>query len=189
MRSGIRKNWYAAVLAVVLLMSFAGGAFAANTASTRQLSDEEIAKAAVKAVRLYPFYSIFENINLAVSNGVVTLLGQVSQPNHKTDLGRIMAKVSGVRSVDNQLEVLPLSMMDNELRHRLARAIYRDPALQGYSLRADPPIHIIVKNGHVTLEGVVLTQLERALAERDARFAGTFFSLTNNLRVEKATRS
>lgn len=153
------------------------------------VSDSEIAQQAVKSIRRYPFYTIFDNINVAVTNGVVTLQGQVSQPYRKTDMSRLVSQIRGVRGVSNDIEVLPVSFFDNELRAKISRAIYRDPLLRPYSLRADPPIHIIVKNGNVTLEGVVLTEVDKAVAERNARFAATYLNLQNNLRVEKTSAS
>jgi hyperosmotically inducible protein len=93
--------------------------------------------------------------------------------------------VPGVTSLSNELKVLPLSPMDDRLRQQVARAIYRDPVLSGYSLQPVPPIHIVVNNGHVTLEGVVRTDMEKNVAGLRAADAGLGFGqITNNLHVE-----
>jgi hyperosmotically inducible protein len=150
-------------------------------------TEQEIGRQAVRAVRMYPFYSIFDNINIQVNDGVVVLTGEVTKPWYKSDLGRLISQIAGVRAVTNNLDVLPLSPFDDQLRRRIALAVYRDPILSTYALRADPTIHIIVKNGDVRLEGVVLSQTDKAIAGRNARFAATFLNLENNLRVEKTS--
>jgi len=115
----------------------------------------------------------------------VQLLGQVSQPFKKDDLGRIARSVPGVTSVTNDLQVLPLSPMDDQLRLRVARAVYGDAVLNRYALGALPPIHIIVDNGRVTLEGSVGTEMEKQVAGMRASSAGlSFGAVVNNLRVE-----
>ena len=112
-------------------------------------------------------------------------MGQVIQPFKKQYLQRIVQRVPGVTGVTNEIEVLPLSFNDDNLRLRVARAIYRDPALSRYAIQAVPPIHIIVKNGQVTLEGVVNNELEKNVAGIRASTAGLSFGpVQNNLRVE-----
>ena len=134
---------------------------------------------------MYPRYSIFDNVGFFVDEGRVELLGEVSQPFKKDDLGRIALRLPGVTSLSNELKVLPPSPMDNRLRLQLARAIYRDPVLSRYGMQTVPPIHIIVDNGHVTLEGVVSTDMEKNVAGLRAASAGMIFGqITNNLRVE-----
>ena len=116
------------------------------------------------------------------------LVGQVSEPFKKADLGRIAQRVPGVTSLSNDLKVLPPSPMDERLRLQVARAVYRDPVLSRYSMEALPPIHIIVDQGHVTLEGVVSTDMEKNVAGLRASGAGlSFGQVTNNLRVENPT--
>jgi hyperosmotically inducible protein len=124
-------------------------------------------------------------VNVKVHEGNVELAGQVSQPYKKADLGRLAQKIPGVASVTNDLAVLPLSRFDDQLRLQVARAIYRDPVLSRYGLQAVPPIHIIVDNGHVTLEGVVNNDMEKNVAGIRANAAGlSFGKVINNLRVE-----
>jgi len=138
---------------------------------------------------MYPQYGIWDNINIRVNDGNVALMGQVNQPYKKADLGRLVQRVPGARSVTNEVEVLPLSNFDDRLRLQVARAIYRDPVLSRYGIQAVPPIHIIVDNGHVTLEGVVNNEMEKNVAGIRANGAGlSFGQVTNNLRVENPSR-
>jgi len=139
-----------------------------------------------KEVVTYYAYGIFDNVELAAEGDKLTVSGQVTQPFKKSDLGNILARVRGVASFENNLEVLPLSNFDDRLRLSVARAIYGNQALLMYGNRALPPIHIIVKNGNVTLEGAVGTKLDRQLAEFAARSAGLSFSVVNKLRVDHA---
>jgi len=154
------------------------------TVHAEDVTPRQIAEQARKEIVTYPFYTIFDNIVLEAQGDKLIVSGQVSQPYKKEDIGRFLAHVKGVAELENNLEVLPTSTYDDELRIAVARAIFNDPYFIHYANQAVPPIHIIVKNGNVTLEGVVNNALDRAKAEADARFAATFFSLTNNLRVE-----
>ncbi|MGA2592947.1 MAG: BON domain-containing protein [Bryobacteraceae bacterium] len=170
------------MIAAVLAGLGIAGAATNNGAS---YSDADIAKKLLHEIRMYPRYSIFDNINFQVNEGAVELLGEVSQPYKKAELGRIAQHVPGVTSLANDLKVLPLSPMDDRLRMQVARAIFRDPVLSRYGLQVVPPIHIIVDNGHVTLEGVVSTDMEKNVAGIRANGAGLSFGMvTNNLRVE-----
>jgi hyperosmotically inducible protein len=148
-------------------------------------SDDAIVKEVRHEILLYPHYTIFDNITFRVNQGKVELMGAVTEPYKKSDLGKTVEQLPGVSGVRNELEVLPLSNMDNRLRLEIARAIYRDPSLSTLGFQALPPIHIIVDNGHVTLEGVVNTELEKQVAGMRASSTGlSFGSVTNNLQVE-----
>jgi hyperosmotically inducible protein len=161
------------------------GIAAAADNPTALTSDAQIAQKLGHEIRMYSRYTLFDDVNFRVNEGAVELLGEVSQPFKKGDLGRIAQHVPGVTSVANELKVLPLSPFDNRLRAQVARAIFRDPVLSRYGLRAVPPIHIIVDNGHVTLEGVVATDMEKNIAGMRANGSGLSFGMvTNNLRVE-----
>ena len=131
-----------------------------------------------------PFYGVFDNLAFKVDGGTVTLLGQVSRPTLKTDAERVVQSIEGVERVTNRIEVLPLSPYDDRIRLATYRAIYGNTALNRYALQAIPPIHIIVKNGIVTLEGVVANEGDRNIADIWARSVPGVFSVTNNLRVE-----
>jgi hyperosmotically inducible periplasmic protein len=148
--------------------------------------DKNIAAAAVHVVRTYAYYSVFDDVTVEANTGVLTLRGKVVTPWRKSDLGSLMKWIAGVREIRNELEILPVSNYDEQIRFRIARAIYGDPALSRYGLGANPSIHIIVQNGNVTLTGVVQNGMDKALAGRAARFAATYFGLTNDLKIEKA---
>ena len=105
---------------------------------------------------MLPFYGVFDNLAYKVDpDGTVTLLGQVARPVLKSDAENAVKRIVGVPRVVNNIEVLPTSFEDDRIRREVYRAIYGNPALNEYQMRAVPPIHIIVKNGHVTLEGAV----------------------------------
>jgi len=150
------------------------------------VTPRQIAEQARKEVVTYYAYTIFDNINLQLQDGRLVVSGQVTQPFKKSDIGNFLAHIKGVAELDNNLEVLPTSQYDDRLRMAVARAIYRDPLFVRYADQALPPIHIIVNNGSVTLEGVVANQLDRTKAEADARLAATYFSFTDNLRLDQA---
>ncbi len=148
-------------------------------------TDAEIAKQVRHEILMYSRYTIWDDVSFRVSDGSVALLGDVSQPFKKDDLGRIVQQVPGVASVTNELKVLPLSSHDDRLRLQIARAIYSDPALIRYRNMALPPIHIIVDNGRVTLTGSVNSTLEKQVAGMRASDAGLSFGpVVNNLEVE-----
>ena len=179
----MKNRMFRLVLASLILT--AGMVMAANTNPNGAYTDTQIADKVAHEVRMYSRYTIWDNISVRVHEGDVELTGQVSQPFKKADLGRLAQSVPGVRSVTNRLEVLPTSFFDDRLRLQIARAIYRDPVLSRYAIQAVPPIHIIVDNGHVTLEGVVNNEMEKNVAGIRAGQAGlSFGQVTNNLRVE-----
>ena len=118
-------------------------------------------------------------------DGTVTLLGQVSRPTLKSDAENVVKRIEGVEKVVNNIEVLPTSMGDDRIRRATYQAIYGSTSLSQYQLRAVPPIHIIVNNGHVTLEGVVARQMDKQVAGMQANQVQGVFSVTNNLQVEE----
>jgi len=132
---------------------------------------------------LLPYYSVFDNLMFKVDGDRVTLLGQVVRPTLKSDAENAVKSIEGVASVDNRIEVLPVSPMDDQTRRAVFRAIYGDAALSRYGFSALPSIHIIVKNGHVTLEGVVDSEGDKNLANIRASSVLNVFSVTNNLTV------
>jgi hyperosmotically inducible protein len=134
---------------------------------------------------MLPFYGVFDNLAYRVDGYTVTLLGQVSRPTLKTDAENVVKKIEGVERVDNKIEVLPLSPNDERIRVAVYRAVYGHSNLNRYALQAVPPIHIIVKNGNVALEGVVANEADKNVAGIQANSVAGVFSVTNNLRVEK----
>ena len=115
-------------------------------------------------VRQYPRFTIFDDVNVRVENGVAVLTGKVTMGFKREDIGKLVATVPGVASVSNQLTILPTSPFDDELRQRIARAIYGNANFWNYAAMPNPPIHIVVVNGHVTLTGVVQNNVDRMLA-------------------------
>jgi hyperosmotically inducible protein len=149
------------------------------------VNDQAILEQARHEIVMYFAYGIFDNVELAAHNGTLTVSGQVTQPFKKTDMGRILERVKGVAALENNLDVLPLSNFDDRLRLQVARAIYGDPFFTRYAYQPLPPIHIIVKNGNVTLEGVVASSMDRIKAEMAALHAGLSFSVVDNLQIVK----
>jgi hyperosmotically inducible protein len=133
---------------------------------------------------MLPYYGVFDNLAYRVDGTTVTLLGQVTKPTLKSDAGNVVKKIEGVEKVDNQIQVLPLSPMDDRIRVAEYRTIYGQPGLDRYAMQAVPPIHIIVDNGKVTLEGVVANQGDKDMANVRANTVSGVFSVVNNLRVE-----
>jgi hyperosmotically inducible protein len=132
-----------------------------------------------------PYYGIFDDLGFTVNGGTVTLEGQVTQPVLKDDAGRVVKKVEGVTNVVNNIEVLPLSPNDDQIRRAAYRAIYGDPSLATrYGFQALPSIHIIVRNGNIRLEGVVANEMDRNIAGIRANSVPGAFKVDNQLRVE-----
>lgn len=134
---------------------------------------------------MLPYYGVFDNLAYKVDGYKVTLIGQVSRPTLKTDAERAVKSIEGVEKVDNQIEVLPTSPGDDRIRMAVYRAVYGQSALNRYALQAVPPIHIIVKNGNVTLEGTVASEADKNIANVQASGVSGVFSVKNNLTVEK----
>ncbi|MDX1982282.1 MAG: BON domain-containing protein [Bryobacteraceae bacterium] len=133
-----------------------------------------------------PFYNVFDNLTYSVVGDEVILSGQVTRPTLRSSAENVVKRLAGVAKVSNHIEVLPLSPFDNRLRLALYRSIYSQPGLDRYALGAIPGIHIIVKNGNVTLEGVVNNEMERNLAFLKANGVSGVFQVENNLRVAGA---
>lgn len=134
----------------------------------------------------YTHYTIFDNVEAGVDNGVITLTGEVTMPYKRQDIEHRVAGVNGVLAVRNKISVLPVSQWDDQLRLQIARAIYRHPAFTNYS-RVNPPIHVIVEHGRVTLEGVVRNELDRAVA-RSIASSFQAFSIKTDLKTEEEVR-
>ena len=133
---------------------------------------------------MLPYYSVFDNFAFKVDGTVVTLRGQVRRPTLRSGAERVVSGIDGVSQVVNEIEVLPVSSNDDQIRRAVFRAIYHHPVLSRYGYQSVPPIHIIVKNGNVTLEGVVNNGGERSVAEVQANGVSGVFAVMNNLMVE-----
>jgi len=169
-----------AALGALLLLS--------STAAAQDRFDTRIADEIGRQINSYPQFTIFDHVSGSVDSGVVTLTGKVTMPFKKDDIARKTAAIAGVREVQNQIEVLPVSTFDETLRLRVARAIYGNSAFWQYASRANPPIHIIVQGGRVTLTGVVNSNVERMLARSLATGLGEL-SVSNELRTDAEMRS
>jgi hyperosmotically inducible periplasmic protein len=136
---------------------------------------------------MLPYYSIFDDLSFQVKGGTVTLFGAVTRPTLKSDAENVVKGVEGVTQVNNQIEVLPLSPMDDQIRRAMARTIYGDPTIGNrYGYQALPSIHILVKNGNVTLAGVVANQFDKNLINTRANGVPNVFKVVNNLQVESS---
>ena len=180
----LRKLFVLVCAAAVLACGMATTAHAQGITPT----DRQLKTDVERKLSRYVFYSIFDDVQGTILNGVVTLTGHVTAPYKATDIANLVRRVTGVNEVDNKIETLPVSIFDDELRVTIARGIYRDPTFWNYAIQVNPPIHVIVNNGHVTLAGVVNSQVERMMAESIARSADGVFSVENELRLERDLR-
>jgi hyperosmotically inducible periplasmic protein len=184
------RNSVMLFFSLVLILGVAGSSFAAadQQAPARDSASYEswLSNQVRHQLVMLPFYSVFDNLEYKVEGGKVTLLGQVRLPNVKGDAESAVKHIEGVEAVDNQIQVLPTSFNDDRIRRAEFRAIYSFPSLQMYALRSVPTIHIIVDNGHVTLEGAVANEADKDAAGIRANAVPGTFSVTNNLRVDNS---
>ncbi len=164
------------------LLALPGGVFAQDR------RDVKVADEIGRVLRSYPRLTIFDDINASVENGAVAITGKVTMPYKKSDLEKRIAAIDGVRAVRNDIGVLPVSQYDDDLRYRVARAIYGNASFWNYAAMAYPPIHVIVDGGRVTLAGVVNSNVERMLARSLASGLGEL-SVKNDLRIDSETRT
>jgi hyperosmotically inducible periplasmic protein len=186
MRNGKRVPLAAILLASVIGAPTFGAALHPQEAR-KQRSEAKYQAQLIKEVRhqlvMLPWYSVFDNLAYKVESDKVILYGQVVRPTLKSDAEAAVKSLEGVASVENNIEVLPVSPLDDQLRRAVYRAIYGDPGLSRYSIQAVPSVHIIVKNGNVTLEGVVDNETDKNLAYLRASQVPNAFSVKNNLVV------
>jgi hyperosmotically inducible protein len=158
---------------------------AAQQRPVPERAEKRIQKEVRHELLMLPYLTVFDNLSYKVEGYKVTLMGQVTRPSLKSDAEKAVKGIEGVEQVDNQIEVLPVSPNDDRLRLRLFHAIYGYAPLERYALGVNRPIRIIVKGGHVTLEGVVDSQADKDTAGIRANGVSGVFSVTNNLRVVK----
>jgi osmotically-inducible protein OsmY len=169
--------------AILMALAFALSSVAAF-ADVPERKSLQVINDITKQVRQYTRYTIFDDVSVQLTDtGTAVLTGKVTMPFKKDDIGRLVAKVSGVNAVQNNIGVLPVSPFDDELRYRIARAIYGNSSFWHYAAMANPPIHIVVENGRVTLSGVVQSNVERMLARSLATSFGAF-SVKNELKTD-----
>ena len=169
------------VTAALLLTASVAGA------ATDERKDLQILKDVATSVDRYTQFTVFDDVSASVKDGVVTLTGKVTMPYKRSDIEKRVAKVNGVVSVRDQISVLPVSQFDDELRYRIARSIYGNSNFWNYAIMANPPIHIVVERGRVTLTGVVATEVDRMLARSLATQFGAL-SVTNALKTDAEMR-
>ena len=174
-----------AMLMAILCMTFFPEMYAQTARPATARGQQRLEREVRHELVLLPFYGVFDNLAFRVDGDKVTLLGQVNRTTTKSDAEKAVKQIEGVASVVNQIEVLPLSPNDDRIRMAVYRAIYGTTGLDRYALRAVPTIHIIVKNGNVTLEGAVGREMDKTLAFTAANGVSGVFKVTNNLMVDK----
>lgn len=172
------KAWFIA-LAVAATLA------AAMPARAGDWRDERIAREIAAVIRSYPRLTIFDGVSGRVEAGVVTLTGKVTMPFKKRDIEARVSRIEGVLDVRSEISTLPPSAYDDDLRRRAARAIYGSPAFWPYASMANPPIHILVEHGRITLAGRVRNDVERAMAQSLATGVGEL-SVVNELLIDGA---
>ena len=166
------------ILAVSVALSIA------PLCASAQISDKQLGDRVAAKVRDYTPFSIFDDVSVNVDAGTVTLVGVVTMPYKRDEIGTFVGKVDGVRKLVNDLRVLPVSQTDSDLRVRVAQAIYNNSAFWAYATMPRPSIHIIVEGGRVTLTGAVNSEVDRSLAFALAQVPGAF-DIKNQLRVDR----
>ena len=177
----MKKNFRIAPMAALAAVLLAAPLWASQTPTTGQGGLEE--KVRHELVML-PFYSVYDNLNYEVNGDTVTLTGQVVRPVMKSDAEAVARRIQGVSNVVNQIEVLPVSFFDNQVRRAVYRVLFSSNSpLFRYGLGVNPSIHIIVKNGNVTLAGAVSREADKNIASLYVKQLFGVFSVTNNLTV------
>ena len=156
-------------------------------ASAQERKNLQIYNDITAGVNRYTRFTVFDDLNATVEDGIVTLTGHVTMPYKRNDLEGMVSKIEGVRQVNDRIEVLPVSITDEELRYGIARAIYGNSSFWDYASMPNPPIHIIVEHLHVTLTGVVQSNVERVIARSIASQSGAL-SVTDNLKTDAEMR-
>jgi hyperosmotically inducible protein len=172
---------------LIVLAAFVAPLWGSSTVIAQDRRDVRLAETIARTLNNYTRFTIFDDVTISVERGVATLTGKVTMPYKKDDIGRRVGGLDGVSEVRNRIDVLPVSPFDDDLRYRIARAIYGNPSFWNYAAMANPPIHIIVERGRVTLTGVVNSNVERMLARSLATGWGEL-SVTNQLRTDAEVR-
>jgi hyperosmotically inducible periplasmic protein len=171
------------IIGAALVLAAGGGAQA-----QAPRKDLQVFKDVAREVTTYPNFTVFDDVSATVEHGAVTLRGKVTMGYKADEIERRVAKIPGVSQVRSEISVLPTSFFDDDLRYRIARSIYGNPAFWQYASMANPPIHIVVENGHVTLTGVVNNNVERVLAGSLAS-SSSAFSVKDELKTDVEMRA
>jgi hyperosmotically inducible protein len=183
-------------LAAVLAVGTTGLSFASSTdqtsqkvtSSANQRLEQRLSGQVRHELNMIPEFTVFDNLAYRVDGSTVTLVGQVRDAIVKDSAEARVKHLEGVERVDNQIEILPASFTEDRIRRQVARAVFNDSRLSSYAIQSVPPIHIIVKNGHVNLEGMVRTQTDKDDAFIRANGVSGVFSVQNNLQVEQPAK-
>ena len=167
---------------VAMLLLTANVALAGSIVQTER-KDFQVAKDIATSVQRYTRFTIFDDVSVNVKEGIVTLTGKVTMPFKRDDIAKRVAGIDGVRGVRDEIGVLPVSQFDDELRYRIARSIYNNSNFWSYAIMPNPPIHIVVEHGRVTLTGVVQSEVDRMLARSLATQFGAL-SVTSELKTD-----
>jgi len=184
MNSNWKRSTQLLVLGVILAVTPALALANGSGSNVPAGSDAYIAQKVGHELVMLPYYSVFDNLEYRVNGYNVELFGQVTRPVLKSDAESVVKHIEGVEHVTNNIEVLPLSTLDWQIRRAEYRAVFGRGSLYRYAMGANPSIHIIVDNGHVTLVGVVQNEMDKNLANLQANSVSGVFSVTNDLRVE-----
>jgi hyperosmotically inducible protein len=176
------------MFANIIAASLLATALAAPVLAQPDRKPDEIFRDVSDKVLSYPQFTIFDDVSAAIDGGVVRLEGKVTMPFKRIDIEKRIAKVAGVSRVENRIGVLPVSQFDDELRYSVARAIYGSSAFWQYASMSNPPIHIIVERGRITLTGVVSSEVERMLA-RSLATSFNAFSVKSDLKTDQEMKS
>ena len=161
---------------------------AAASVATSDRKDFQLLKDIATSVDRYTQFTIFDDVSARVKDGHVTLSGKVTMPYKRDDIERRVSKVNGVVGVRDEIAVLPVSTFDDELRFKIARSIYGHSNFWNYAIMPNPPIHIVVEHGRVTLTGVVNSEVDRMLA-RSLASQFNAFSVTSDLKTDAEVRA
>ncbi len=181
-------RFHAPKIAVAAAILFSAGTLFVGSAAADTAPQTVRPNEVRKALVMLPFLSVFDNLNYTVAGDTVVLEGQVTRPSLKSDAANTVRHLKGVKNVVNNIEVLPLSNFDDQIRREAYRRIYGAGPLNRYALNPVAPIRIIVNRGHLTLEGVVANRFDYNLANAQARQVRNAFTVTNNLVIERETR-
>ena len=171
----------------VVLVAVTANLAAAAGVDTADKKDFQLLKDVATSVQRYAQFTIFDDVSASVKDGVVTLAGKVTMPYKRDDIERRVAKIAGIAGVRDEITVLPVSTFDDELRFKIARSIYGHSNFWNYAIMPNPPIHIVVEHGRVTLTGVVNSEVDRMLARSLASQFGAF-AVTSDLRTDAEVR-
>src|SRR5260221_965398 len=149
------------LLVSCVLLTLVSAVLGQQATNTSARATERITREVRHELLMLPYLGVFDNLAYKVDGLNVTLLGQVTRPTLKSDAENVVKRIEGVEHVDNQIEVLPVSPMDDRLRRQLYRSIYGYGPMQKYAMGVQQPIRIIVKNGNVTIEGVVVNETDK----------------------------